>query len=254
MTQIELEHSASGVWTLLLSRPEQRNALDARMCQELTEAVATVRSDSEARALVVGGVGPSFCAGADLEAVFGDIDRPVAAIRRSLHAVYESFLGIRELSIPTLAAVQGSAVGAGLNLALVCDIRIAAPDARFAASFTRIGLHPGGGCTSFLVHALGAQRALALLLDGGSFDSEQAVAWGVALEEADDPMARAGAMAAVYAQLEHHLVTDIKRAVTLAGEGGFDATLEFESWAQASSAKGPKVQETVARYSRTPKE
>src|SRR5690242_12438949 len=123
------------------------------MRADLLEAVTSVREDAAAAALVVTGAGTAFCGGADLPAIFGGSSRPVAALRDELHAVYASFLVLKSLDIPTIAAVQGPAVGAGLNLAMACDIRIAGPDAKFAATFSRIGLHPGGGCTWFLVQA-----------------------------------------------------------------------------------------------------
>ncbi|MFI5610001.1 enoyl-CoA hydratase [Amycolatopsis sp. NPDC051903] len=247
MSKVDLENTG-GRWTLTLADPDRRNCLDAKMCRDLTEAIATVAADAEARALVVTGAGKAFCAGADLPAVFGETGRAVADLRRDLHAVYDSFLRLRDLAIPTVAAVQGAAVGAGLNLALACDVRIAGPRASFAATFARIGLHPGGGCTWFLVDALGAQRALALLLDGGALDGEAAVRAGVALELADDPVAAATAYADRWAATDPTLVRDIKKAVGLARTGDFAATLEFESWAQASSATGPAVQAAVARF------
>ncbi|MEV0069175.1 enoyl-CoA hydratase [Amycolatopsis sp. NPDC050768] len=246
-SKVDLENK-DGRWTLTLADPDRRNCLDGQMCQDLTDAIATVAADADARALVVTGAGKAFCAGADLPAVFGETDRAVPDIRRDLHTVYDSFLRLRDLAIPTVAAVQGAAVGAGLNLALACDVRIAGPRASFAATFSRIGLHPGGGCTWFLVDVLGAQRALALLLDGGALSGEAAVGAGLALELADDPVAVAIAYADRWAAADPALVRDIKKAVGLASTGGFEATLEFESWAQASSATGPTVQAAVARF------
>ncbi|KID31541.1 enoyl-CoA hydratase/carnithine racemase [Prauserella sp. Am3] len=240
---------ADGRWTLTLSDPDRRNCLDDVTCRELGEAIDTVAADPDARTLVVTGAGTAFCAGADLPALFGDAsDRAVGELRRHLHRVYDSFLRLRSLSIPTIAAVQGAAVGAGLNLAMACDVRIAGPQASFAATFSRIGLHPGGGCTWFLVNALGRQRALALLLDGGSLDADAAVHEGLALELADDPLARAHELAERWGAHDPALTRDIKTAVGLAAGGDFDATLEFEAWAQASSATGPKIQEVVERF------
>lgn len=247
MNKVRLEQEA-GRWTLTLDDPDRRNSIDAAMRQDLADAVATVAADPDARALVVTGAGSSFCAGADLPAVFGDHERPVHEIRRDLHVVYDSFLRLLALPIPTVAAVQGPAVGAGLNLALSCDLRVAGPGARFAATFTRIGLHPGGGCTFFLVQALGPQRALALLLDGGTVRGPDAVAAGLAVSLEDDPLAAATAMADRYAQLEPELVRDVKAAVQTATRGDFRATLEMESWAQASSAKGPRLREFVESF------
>lgn len=238
-----------GRLTLTLTDPDRRNCLDDVTCAELGAAIDTVAETRDARTLVVAGEGTAFCAGADLPALFGDAaEREVGELRRHLHSVYDSFLRLRRLEIPTIAAVQGAAVGAGLNLAMACDIRIAGPQASFAATFSRIGLHPGGGCTWFLVDALGPQRAMAMLLDGGALDGEAAVAQGLALELAEDPLSRAHQLADRWAAHDPALTRDIKTAVATAAGGDFDATLEFEAWAQASSARGPKIQEVVERF------
>lgn len=247
MTKIDLSCDA-GRWTLTLDDPDRRNCLDQAMVKELGDAVTTVAADQDARTLVVTGAGTAFCAGADLPALFGTTGRSVAETRSHLHQVYDSFLRLRSLAIPTLAAVQGPAVGAGLNLAMACDVRLAGPRASFAATFSRIGLHPGGGCTWFLVDALGPQKALALLLDGGSLTGADAVREGLALRLVDDPVAAAGELTERWAALDPALARDIKSAVGVARSGNFDATLEFESWAQASSATGPAIQKAVAKF------
>jgi enoyl-CoA hydratase len=236
-----------GVRVLTLTDPDRRNAIGPRMRDELAAAVAAVAADPAARALVVTGQGSAFCAGADLPAVFGGPERPPARLRRDLQAVYRSFLTVAELAIPTIAAVAGPAVGAGLNLAMCCDLRIAGPEATFGATFSRLGLHPGGGCSYFLVQVLGRQRALAVLLDGATLTAAEAAAVQLVLEVVPDPLAAAVARATRYAELDPDLARDIKRAVQLAGSAGLPATLEFESWAQASSATGPQVREAVAR-------
>ncbi|RBM20962.1 enoyl-CoA hydratase [Prauserella sp. PE36] len=248
MSKVAL-HNDGGQWTLTLTDPDRRNCLDEEMVRELGEAVSAVAGQPAARTLVVTGQGTAFCAGADLPALFGEAaGRSVGELRGHLHNVYDSFLRLRALKIPTIAAVQGAAVGAGLNLAMACDVRIAGPRASFAATFSKIGLHPGGGCTWFLVDALGPQKALALLLDGGALDGAEAVRQGLALELADDPVAAAHDKAARWAALDPALARDIKSAVGVARSGDFGATLEFESWAQASSATGPAIQEVVARF------
>jgi enoyl-CoA hydratase len=248
MTKIELNNDA-GRWTLTLNDPDRRNCLDDDMCARFGEAVATVKADSAARTLVVAGAGTAFCAGADLPAMFGQATgRSVAEIRRHLRTVYDSFLSLRDLPIPTIAAVQGAAVGAGLNLAMACDIRIAGPRAKFAVTFSQIGLHPGGGCTWFLVDALGAQKALALLLDGGTLDGPAAVREGIALRLEDDPLAAAHELAARWSELDPALARDIKSTVGVARGGDFCDTLDVEAWAQASSATGPQILEAVARF------
>lgn len=175
---------------------------------------------------------------------------PSGEIREGLRHTYDSFLRIRRLEIVTIAAVQGPAIGAGLNLALSCDVRIAGPRASFGAPFVRLGLHPGGGCTHYLVRALGAQRALALLLDGGSVDAADALGSGMVIDVVDNPLAAALAMAERYASLDARLVRDIKRSVGIAAAGSFDESVEFESWAQAVSATSPATAEAMARFAR----
>jgi enoyl-CoA hydratase len=199
---------------------------------------------------VVAGNGPAFSAGADLPALFGDVDRDLAEIRTGLHAVYDSFLRVRRLAIPTIAAVHGAAVGAGVNLAMSCDVRIAGPGARFGVTFTKLGLHPGGGCTYFLTQALGRQRALSLILDGGTLDADEALRLGLVLDVVDDPLHAAVEQAGRWAAIDPALVRDIKRAVGIAEQNDFDVTLDFESWAQAASTRSPLLADAIARFTR----
>ncbi|OJF14878.1 enoyl-CoA hydratase [Couchioplanes caeruleus] len=250
MSKVLRERTDDGRWTLTLNDPDRRNAIDEKLRDDLADAIAAVAADPQARTLVVTGNGPAFCAGADLPDLFGDTSRSVADIRTDLHRVYDSFLRVLALPIPTIAAVHGPAVGAGLNLAMACDTRIVGPDARLIASFTKIGLHPGGGCTWFLTRALGPERAMQLLLDGGSVDGPEAVRLGLAGTLADDPLAAAQERAARWAALDPALARDIKTSVRTATTADFAASLEFESWAQAASATGPAIQETVARFRR----
>lgn len=251
MALVSLENKpATGVRLLTLQDGELRNAMSPQLQADLGAAVDAVSADAEARVLVVAGAGPAFSAGADLPAVFGNAGDEVAEIRNGLRAIYDSFLRIRRLEIPTIAAVHGAAVGAGVNLAMACDVRIAGPNARFGVTFTKLGLHPGGGCTWFLTRALGRQRALALILDGGFVDAEEALRLGLVLDVVDDPLAAALETAERWAGVDPLLSRDIKRAVGIAERGGFDETLDFEAWAQAASTRSPLLAEAIARFSR----
>jgi enoyl-CoA hydratase len=241
---------ADGVRVITLNDPDKRNAMSPQLQADLGAAADAVAADTEARVLVVTGTGPGFSAGADLPAVFGGNERDVVEIRAGLRAIYDSFLRIRRLEIPTVAAVNGAAVGAGVNLAMSCDVRIGGPKARFGVTFTKLGLHPGGGCTYFLTQALGRQRALALILDGGVLDADEALQLGLVLEVADDPLGRALEIAARWADHDPALTRDIKRAVGIAERGNFDETLDFEAWAQAASTRSPLLAEAIAKYRR----
>ncbi|HSY14673.1 MAG TPA: enoyl-CoA hydratase [Jatrophihabitantaceae bacterium] len=250
LTEPHAHGQPGGVRLLTLNDPDKRNAMSPGLQADLAAAVEAVRTDPLARVLVVAGNGPAFSAGADLPAVFGELERPVGEIRSALRATYDTFLSVRRLEIPTIAAVHGPAVGAGVNLAMSCDLRLAGPRASFGVTFTKLGLHPGGGCTYFLTQALGAQRALALLLDGGSLDAQEAVAAGLVLDVVGEPLAAALELAGRYAALDPELARDIKRAVGIAVGGSFEQTLEFESWAQAASAKKPQLAAAITRFTR----
>lgn len=252
MSLVRLENGdAEGVRVLTLDDPDRRNALSPQLQAELGDAVHTVAADRDARVLVVAGAGPAFCAGADLPAVFGDLTRPVDEIREGLHAIYDSFLRVRRLAIPTIAAVQGAAVGAGVNLAMSCDVRYAGPKAVFGVTFRHLGLHPGGGCTYFLTQGLGRQRALSIILDGGRLDADEAKALGLVLDVVDDPLAVALAKAADWAAVDPGLARDMKRAVGIAERGDFEASLDFEAWAQASAAAGnEQLAQAIARFAK----
>ena len=245
---VQVTDAAEAVRVLTLTDPERRNAMNDRMGAQLREAVAGMATDGT-RALVVTGAPPAFCAGADLPELFGDPGRPVAAVHARLQAYYRAFLDVADAPFPTVAAVNGPAIGAGLNLALACDVRIAGPEASFGATFAKIGLHPGGGCSWFLTRAVGRSRALQALLLGATLGADQAVEWGLAEGPEEDPVGVAVELATRFARLDPGLATSIKRSVDLAGSvGGRDAVLEYESWAQAASAASPQLQEWVARF------
>lgn len=244
MTLVLIE-SDGPVRTLRLNAPERRNALDLELLDELAAAVETVKADSDARALVVTGEGRAFCAGADLTSLFGDTTRPVHVLRDHLMKnVYASFLGLRELTIPTIAAVQGVAVGAGLNIALACDVIVAGPDAGFGPTFASIGLNPGGGCSWMLTQRIGAGNAMAAMLSGDVIGAADAYRMGLANFLVDEPVTKASGLAALYGSRSSELNAAIKRSVQVAAASDFDTSLDLESWAQASTMRG----EVFAQY------
>jgi enoyl-CoA hydratase len=250
-TRLQLERRPNGVRVLALDDPDKRNAIGPELRDELVVAGRQLLEDGQAKALVVTGRGSAFCAGADLGAVF-DVDGATPSQMRARQlSYYESFLTLRGLTIPTIAAVQGPAVGAGLNLALVCDIVIAGPRAKFGVTFAKLGLHPGGGCTSFLTRRMGPGRALRAMLLGEVIDGARAAELGLADELAEDPLVHALDLAGHVATLEPSLVRDMKRAVAIASAESFDALLSFESYAQAATAFNPGVIEGIRAAGRT---
>lgn len=233
---------------LTLNAPERRNALDWELLDELSVAVRTVAADADARALVVTGAGKGFCAGANLANLFGDLDRPTDQMRDHLMKVYASFLGIRDLTIPTIAAVNGAAIGAGLNVALACDVIVAGPHAGFGPTFAEIGLHPGGGCSWMLTERIGRGRATAALFSGAVIGADEAVSIGLADQVSDDCVATARGLADLYASREPGLMADIKQSVRIAASSDLATSLDFESWAQASSMTNARFRAFMQRF------
>jgi enoyl-CoA hydratase len=247
MTLVLLD-SDGPVRTITLNAPERRNALDWPLLDELAAAVRAVADDPDARALVVTGAGKAFCAGANLANLFGDVDRPTDQMRDHLMKVYASFLGIRDLTIPTIAAVNGVAVGAGLNIALACDVVVAGPHAGFGPTFAEIGLHPGGGCSWMLTERIGRGRTTAALFSGAVIGAEEAGRIGLADHVGDDAVATARELAALYATREPKLMADIKTSVRIAGSEDLATSLAFESLAQAESMRNERFRVFMQRF------
>jgi enoyl-CoA hydratase len=232
------------VRTITLNAPEKLNALNWPLLDELSTAIDATSADPDVRALVVTGAGRAFCSGADLQSLFGDRTRPVEVLKDVLLKVYGSFLGIRDLSIPTIAAVHGPAVGAGMNIALACDVIVAGPEATFGPTFANIGLHPGGGCTWMLTQRIGSANTAAALYSGDIIDAATALRLGIAQELHDEAHLRAHELAALYASREPALMADIKRSVRVAATSDLATSLDVEAEAQARSLQS----ETFERF------
>jgi enoyl-CoA hydratase len=200
MAEVLLEHHDS-VAVITINDPERRNALTVDLSKELADKVG--EAEREANALVITGAPPAFCAGADLTQLGNSKDE-------GLKRIYQGFLAVANATIPTIAAVNGAAVGAGLNLALAADVRIAGPKARFDARFLQLGIHPGGGMTWMLQRLVGPQTATAMTLFGQILDADQAVALGLAYARAEDPLTVAKELAKASAEAPAELVRTIK--------------------------------------------
>jgi len=169
---------------ITVNDPDRRNAVTEDSSAALRAAVSRAEADNGVHAVVVTGAGTAFCAGADLSALG-------SAAEAGLRRIYDGFMAIADCTLPTIAAVNGPAVGAGLNLALAADARIAGPQAVFDARFQKLGIHPGGGATWMLQRLVGPQVARAALLFGMRFSAQEAVSYGLALAVANDPVAAA---------------------------------------------------------------
>ncbi|MBM3692731.1 MAG: enoyl-CoA hydratase [Actinobacteria bacterium] len=167
------------VAVLTIEDADRKNALSPEMIAELLVTLEDLERNESVGALVLTGAGTVFCSGADL----GNLTRLTAEAGgdpTDVREIYRGFLAFRETPLPTVAAVNGPAVGAGMNLALACDVRLTTPDAWFDTRFAAIGLHPGGGHVWMLDRLVGPQTTAAMTMFGESVDGERAVALGLA--------------------------------------------------------------------------
>jgi enoyl-CoA hydratase len=231
---------------LTLSLPSLRNAMTSEMTVAWDRTVADVSADAEVRAVVVTGAGSAFCSGADLSWLDQGRaqDNTPDQLRRRLLPFYRSWLSARRLTVPVVAAVNGPAVGAGLCLALACDIRYASPTATFSAPFSQVGTHAGLGATWLLQQAVGVSRAKDMLYTGRTVGAYEAVNWGLASSVADDVVSFAVGAAEKIAEAAPIAVRLTKSTLAQA-EQGFEATLEAEALAQAVTMASEDIHEGI---------
>jgi enoyl-CoA hydratase len=176
-----------GVAVVTLNAPQRRNALTPAMAGELIAVLDEVDSRPDVGALVMRGVGKSFCAGGDVQTLTTAGRDPAAPdAYAGMGAIYDSFYRLGQVKAPTIAAVRGSAVGAGMNMLLAADLRIVARDVRLICGFLKRGLHPGGGHFVILSRLVGREAAAAMALFGEEVDGERAVQLGLAWETVED--------------------------------------------------------------------
>jgi enoyl-CoA hydratase len=234
MTLLRTHECGGRVAVLTLSDPGRRNALNLELSGQLVQAVADCDRDESVHAMVITGAPPAFCAGADRGAL--------AAAGRSgsetdLRGIYAGFLAVANAALPTVAAVNGPAVGAGLNLALACDLRLAGPGALFDARFLKLGIHPGGGMTWLAQRAVGWQTAAALALFGEPLDAAEAVRTGLAhrlIETDGDPRSAAAHETVVAAAVDlARRAADAPRDLVLATKAALRTTATMPEHADA---------------------
>ena len=241
---LRVERPGDGVAVLTLDEPERRNALNVALVGEIVAAFDELEADESIGAVVVTGAPPAFCAGADL----GNLG---SAGEDGLRAVYEGFLRVGRSTLPTLAAVNGAAVGAGMNLALVCDVRIAGRRAKFDTRFLDLGLHPGGGHTWMLQRAIGPQAAAAMVLFGQVLDGEAAERHGLVWRCVDDDalLDDAVAVAARAASMPRELAQRAKQTLaTMPTVTTHEAAVDLEIGAQLWSTEQPFFAERLAQF------
>ena len=240
-----------GVARVTLNRPDRLNSFNTAMHEELRDALGRVRGDDSARVLLLTGAGRGFCAGQDLS------DRAVAPgsapldLGDSIEKNYRPLvLALRDLPLPVVCAVNGVAAGAGANIALACDIVVAARSATFIQAFCKIGLIPDSGGTFFLPRLVGSARAMGLAMLGDKLSAEQAADWGLIWKCVDDAdfVDTVDALLVQLAGAPTRGLAAIKRALHAAAASTLEDQLDLERDLQRELGCGADYREGVAAF------
>lgn len=234
-----------GVALLTLDRPDKRNVLDDRLLvEELPAAYEDVRADESIAVLVITGAGPAFCGGADLDGCSGFRRLEVADAEDFTRATLEGVVMLQDLPQLTIAAVNGAAVGAGFGTALACDLRIAAPTARFMAPFIRMALVPDYGLSWLLPRIVSMPDALDIMMTGRFVEADEALEMGLIWRIEQDPLAAAMDYASRIAAGPRRALRVTKSALRQAVNLDFaTAVLVHEARSQAVALHGPEFQQ-----------
>ena len=242
---------ADRVATITLNRPDKLNAFTGSMREDLLAALRTCESDDAVRTVVITGAGRAFCAGGDVTFMKELQERgDVATFRKLLDAGAAIVLQIARMDKPVIAAVNGIAAGAGCNLALACDYRLASDAARFSQSFVRIGLHPDWGGTWFLPRLVGRSRAFEIAMTGRMVEAVEAMAIGMVdrvvpagdLPDAVEDLARTFAAASPVA------ARSIKRALAASELQELETQLALEAEQQVACFESDEARERIAAF------
>jgi enoyl-CoA hydratase len=231
-----------GVAVVTLNAPDRRNALTPAMATELIATFDEVDGRPDVGALVIKAVGKSFCAGGDIATLTSAGQDPAAAdAYEGMGLIYDSFYRLGQVRVPTVAAVRGSAVGAGMNMLLAADLRIVANDARLICGFLKRGLHPGGGHFVILSRLIGREAAAAMALFGEEINGTRAAELGLAWESLDDAAVETRALelatrVAADPELARAAVGNFRKEV-VNGAVGWDVAMQYERPAQMWSMR-----------------
>jgi enoyl-CoA hydratase len=242
------EASGRRIAVVTLDLPDRRNSMSTAMTASWVRLMGLLRTDEALAAVVVTGAAPAFSAGGDLSWIVKDPDAPVSELRDRMLTFYRSWLSVRELEVPTIAAVNGAAIGAGFAVALACDLRYAAADAKLGVPFTSLGLHPGMATTWSLPHVAGHAVARDLLLTGRIVTGAEAVGLGLASEAlpTDEVLPAAIAAAERIAAAAPVATRLTLQALRDGGHSSFDDALQWEALAQAVTLATDDLHEGIA--------
>ena len=248
LAHLRLERPSEGVVLLTLDNPDMRNAMSDEMTSSWVAAIDAVAADPSVRAVVVTGEGSAFCSGGNTSWIASEPDASVDQLRSRMMPFYRAWLSIRRLEVPTIAAVNGAAIGAGLCLALACDIRYAAAGAKLGLPFNKLGMHAGMAGTWLLPNVVGPAHARDLLLTGRVVEADEALRLGLVsrVVERDgflDEVLETAAGIAATAPIASRLT---KIALADGGHADFESALQWEALAQPMTLATADLQEGIA--------
>ncbi|HEX3760770.1 MAG TPA: enoyl-CoA hydratase [Kofleriaceae bacterium] len=233
-TRLVLEQLDDGLLTVVLNRPERRNALNSELCGQLVETLQRAAQASEVRAVLLTGAGGTFCVGGDVKAM-AETPTSERGMNDGIHGLrsrMEASKLLHDMPKPTVAAIAGAAAGAGLALALACDLRIAGESAKITTAFAKVGLSGDFGGTYFLTQLVGSARARELYLTSPVLTGRQALELGLVTRAVpDDQVDAAGrALGRELASGPTATFGHIKANLNLAEHAGLDECLDNEAW------------------------
>ncbi|GAB3770321.1 enoyl-CoA hydratase [Nocardioides ginsengisegetis] len=247
LPHLRVERPRDGVVLLTLDNTEMRNAMSDEMTSSWVTAIDGIAADPSVRAVVVTGAGSAFCSGGNTSWIASEPDASVDRLRTRMLAFYRSWLSIRKLEVPTIAAINGPAIGAGLCMALACDIRYAASGARMGVPFVKLGMHAGMAGTYLLPNVVGEAHARDLLLTGRVVDADEALRLGLVsrvveptsfLDEVVETAAGIAATAPIASKLT-------KLALQGGGHADVESCLQWEAMAQPITLATEDLQEGI---------
>ncbi|MGH7153296.1 MAG: enoyl-CoA hydratase-related protein [Acetobacteraceae bacterium] len=251
MTDTVQVETHDGWRTITLNRPDKLNALNAEMLDDLSAALDAIEADAACRAVLLTGAGRGFCSGQELGPAVMPGPHGPPSLGPIAGAYHQRLVRrLRALRLPVVCAVNGMAAGAGANVALACDIVLAARSASFVQAFVRIGLVPDCGGSFFLPRLVGDARARAMAMLGDAIPAEQAHAWGMIWQVTDDTglMAQAEALTARLAVGPTQAFAMMKRAFAASAANGLDAQLDLEAVLQDQAGRTSDFAEGVKAF------
>ncbi|NYJ02265.1 enoyl-CoA hydratase [Nocardioides thalensis] len=246
LSSLRLERPSEGVALLVLDDPSMRNAMSEEMTASWVAAVDFLAADPTVRVVVVTGEGSAFCSGGNTSWIASEPGATPAELRERMLPFYRAWLSIRKLEVPTIAAINGHAIGAGLAMALACDIRYAARGARLGVPFLKLGMHPGMATTYLLPDVVGPAAARDLLLTGRLVDADEALALGMVSRVLDPDTFRADVLAtAAEVAATAPIASRLTKTALARGHASVEACLDWEALAQPVTLATEDLQEGI---------